>query len=314
MKNFLSFIAKVSISIALLIFLFNRIDLKKTLLYIRTVEPLYFLCAILLYVFVVFLCMIRWYILLKTLKHDLSFGRIFVSFCGGSFFNVFLPSSIGGDIVRTADLSGHTKDVSSIFATVFLDRLTGFLGLVIIAFFGFLYGYVCGLKYDPGLFLFIVIFTIILVSILLAIFSKRVFNLINRIIRFKFIKNYFTKFHNSCFSFRFQKIALLKTTLISILLQGLYSGVFYFVGMSLGIKLDIIYFLFFIPIISLITILPISIGGLGLRDNAAVVLFKTVGVASDKVVAMTLINFAFLFFIGIIGGIIYGSAIYSRRL
>jgi uncharacterized membrane protein YbhN (UPF0104 family) len=86
------------------------------------------------------------------------------------------------------------------------------------------------------------------------------------------------------------------------------------VGKSLGIELNIIHYLILIPIISSVTVLPISIGGLGLRDNAAVVLFSALGIAKEMVVAMTLINFAFIFFIGIIGGIIYGAALYSRRL
>jgi uncharacterized membrane protein YbhN (UPF0104 family) len=85
------------------------------------------------------------------------------------------------------------------------------------------------------------------------------------------------------------------------------------VGLSLGIKIDIIHYLIFVPIISSVTVLPISIGGLGLRDNTAVVLFSTLGVAADKVVAMTLINFAFLFFVGIAGGLIYAIVLYGRK-
>lgn len=252
--------------------------------------------------------------LLEILKKDLSFGRIFASYCGGLFFNLFLPSSIGGDIVRTADLSLHTKDSSSIFATVFLDRIFGFLGLVLIAFLGFLFCHLSGLKYDFRLFLSMIVFTIILICIFLMLFSKRVFDLVNKIMFFKIFKKYFREFHNCCYSFRFQRITLIKTTFLSVLIQGLHSVIFYFVGMSLGIKLNIIYYFIFIPVINTITILPISIGGLGLRDNAAVVLFSALGVAPDKIAAMTLINFAFLFFVGTIGGIVYGAAIYSRRL
>ncbi|MDD5005458.1 MAG: lysylphosphatidylglycerol synthase transmembrane domain-containing protein [Candidatus Omnitrophica bacterium] len=314
MKSFLSFILKISISIALLIFLFNRIDIRHTVFYIRAVEPLYFICAVLLFLFVIYLGIARWEILLKALKHDLTFGRIFISYCGGLFFNVFLPSSIGGDIVRTTDLALHTKDSSSIFATVFLDRVLGFVGLVLVAISGFLIGHICGLDYDFRLSLFIIIFTAILICIFAILFSKRIFNLVNKLLIFKTLKNYLAKFHDCCHSFRFQKTILVKTIFLSVILQASYAAVFYLVGLSLGIKLNIIHYLIFVPIIGSVTILPISIGGLGLRDNAAVVLFSTLGVAADRVVAMTLINFAFLFFIGVLGGIIYAIALYSRRL
>ena len=314
MRIFLSFIIKISISLALLIFLFSRIDFKQTISYIRTVEPMYFICAVLLFIFVMFLGIARWSVLLKMFKKDLSFWRIFVSHCGGLFFNVFLPSTIGGDIARTVDLSLHTKDNSSIFATVFLDRLCGFLALVLIALSGFFYGYFYGFTRDLRLLIFIMILAAIVAFVFLLIFSKKMFNIVNKITKFKALRNYFTKFHNCCYSFRFQKIVLMRTILLSLLIQGLFSVVVYFIGMSLGIKLNVIYYLILIPIVNSISFLPISLGGLGLRDNVAVVLFSTLGVASDKVVAMTLLIFAFIFSIGIIGGIIYGTSLYSRRL
>ena len=314
MKNFISFIIKVSISIALLAFLFSRIDLKKTIFCMRTVEPQYFIYAVLLFLLVAFLGIVRWSVLLRIVKKDLSFQRIFISNCGGLFFNVFLPSTIGGDIVRTVDLSLHTKDNSSIFATVFLDRLCGLSALLIIAFSGFSFGYLFGFTKDYRLFLFIVIFAALVLFVYLLIFNKKVFALFNKIIKFNLLRSYLTKFHNSCYSFRFQKKVLLKAIILSLLIQGGYSIVLYFLGKSLGVNLNIVYFLIFIPIVNIISFLPISLGGLGLRDNVAVVLFSTLGVASDRVAAMTLINFAFLLFIGIVGGIVYSVALSSRRL
>lgn len=295
-------------------FLFKHIDFQQTVFYIRTVDPAYFIYAILLFLLVISLGIVRWSVLLKTLKKDLSFWRIFVSHCGGLFFNVFLPSTIGGDIAKTVDLSIHTKDGSSIFATVFLDRLCGFLALVLISLIGFTYAYFNGLIQDLRLLVFILILAAMALCAFLLIFSKGAYNLASKIIIFKPLKNYFTKFHDCCYSFRFQKLAMLKTIALSLMIQGFFSVVVYFIGMSLGINLSVVYYLILIPIMNTISFLPISLGGLGLRDNVAVVLFSAYGVASDKVAAMTLLIFAFLFSVGIMGGIIYGSSLYSRRL
>mgnify|MGYP001569599304 CR=1 FL=1 len=313
-KKYFGLILKVSISAVLLIFLFRRIDFQKSLFYIRTVNVAYFIYALTLFLIILFLGLLRWNILLKTLKHDLSFGRIFVSFCGGLFFNTFLPSSIGGDIARAVDLSLHTKDASSIMATVFLDRLFGFVGLVLVAFFGFFLSYRYGITEDTKLLLIILMMTLLLCAIFLVLFSKRAFLLFHTVIPFKFLKDFLEKFHQSCYVFRFQKKALAQTFVLSVLIQGGFSFVMYFIGMSLGISAHIVYYLVFIPIVSSISILPISIGGLGVRDNAAVVLFSRIGVAADRVVAMTLLSFAFLLFVGLIGGGIYGFALYSRRI
>lgn len=261
-----------------------------------------------------FLGILRWSVLLKILKKDLPFSRIFVSHCGGLFFNIFLPSTIGGDVARTVDLSLHTKDSSSIFATVFLDRLCGFLALVLISAFGFAFGHFYGFSLDSRFMVFIIFLAMLVVSAFLVIFSKSIFNLVNRILIFQSLKNYFAKFHDCCYSFRFQKIALAKTIFLSLLIQGFFSVVVYFIGMSLGIELSVIYYLILIPIVNAVSFLPISLGGLGLRDNVAVILFSALGVASGKIAAMTLLIFAFLFSVGIMGGIIYGTSLCSRRL
>ena len=314
LKSFLTFIIKVSISIVLLIFLFSRIDLTKTLFYIRTLEPFYFMCAVLIFLGVVTLGIARWSVLLRALKRDLPLSRIFVSHCGGLFFNVFLPSTIGGDIARTVDLSFHTKDSSSIFATVFLDRACGLFAMSLIAFCASLFAYFFGITRDFRIFFVIAILVFLATFLFFLIFNKKFFNLFNRVIRFNLLRNYLAKFHNCCYSFRSQKKVLIKAILLSLVIQGGFSVAFYFIGLSLGIKLNIAHFLVLIPIINTVSFLPISFGGLGLRDNVAVVLFSSLGVASDKVAAMTLIIFAFLFFIGVAGGIIYGATLYSRRL
>lgn len=314
MRKILSIIIKICISLVLLVFLFSRIDLKKTLFYIRTADPLYFVCAILLFVLLNIMAIARWMVLLRVYKKDLSLWRAFAASCGGLFFNVFLPSTIGGDIAKVVDLSLHTKDSSSIFASVLLDRIFGFTGLVLVAVFGFSYGYYSGLITDLRLFLFIIIFALLIVFSLFFLFNKKVFGLINKIVRLKLLKIYLEKIHNSCYSFRAKIKVMFWVILLSLLIQAGFSVVFYFTGMSLGINLNIIYYLALVAIISIVTFLPISIGGLGLRDNAAVVLFSAFGVAADRIAAMTLLIFFYVFFIGVVGGIIYAFALYRRRL
>ena len=151
-------------------------------------------------------------------------------------------------------------------------------------------------------------------SAFLVIFSKRAFNLASKIIIFKSFRDYFAKFHDCCYLFRFQKAAIAKAIILSLLIQGLFSVVVYYIGMSLGIDLDFVYYFILIPIVNTISFLPISLGGLGLRDNVAVVLFSSAGVAADKVVAMTLLIFVFILLIGIAGGVVYGASLYNRRV
>jgi len=305
---------KVSISLLLLAFLFRRIDVRAALSHMRNVECPHFCYAIVLFLIVTWLGILRWTILLKIVKRDLSCARIFTTYCGGLFFNVFLPSSIGGDIVRTVDLAVHTKDTSAILATVLLDRIFGFIGLAVVALIGFLYGSSRGMINDPHIMMWIVAMIVFLLCGLLVTFSRRVFNLLNKLIPVPFVKEFLHKFHSSFYTFRSEKKALARVFVLSVVLQACFSGVLYYIGLSIGISAGIVYYLVFIPLVTILSMLPISIGGLGVRENAAVILFSAVGVQADKVAAMSLLGFAFLFFAGLVGGSIYGIALYCRRL
>jgi hypothetical protein len=88
----------------------------------------------------------------------------------------------------------------------------------------------------------------------------------------------------------------------------------YFIGLSLGVKVDFIYFVIFLPIIGAITLLPIAIGGLGLREGLFVVYFAKVGVVKQLALAMSLLSFSFIVFYGAIGGLIYALTVRHRCL
>ncbi len=82
----------------------------------------------------------------------------------------------------------------------------------------------------------------------------------------------------------------------------------------MGIKINMAYFFVYLPIIGAITLLPISIGGLGLRDATTVFFFAQAGVSKDMAFAMSLINFSFIVFYASIGGLIYVFTVHHRRI
>jgi len=111
----------------------------------------------------------RWNMLLKTLGVTATLSRRIASFAGGNFFNYFLPSTVGGDLVRSFDLSTHTKKTKEVIATVLLDRLSGYAGLEIV----FLAALFLGWGLVP---LEIVLPGAILITALLAVFLLALFN------------------------------------------------------------------------------------------------------------------------------------------
>jgi glycosyltransferase 2 family protein len=74
---------------------------------------------------------------------------------------------------------------------------------------------------------------------------------------------------------------------------------------SLGINLSLTSFFFIVPVVTIIAMLPITIGGTGLRENVLVFFMVALGAQSEKSAMTSLLLFAMLLILGIIGGVIY---------
>lgn len=313
MKKTISASLRVFISIVLLLVLFRKIDFKGTLKVIARLNPLYFIAAIAIFFIIYVLVFYRWKMLLDTRKAGVSSLRVFTSFSGGLFFNLFTPSTIGGDLSRSIDLGTHTKSYSVIAATVLLDRLSGFAGLVTVAMVSLIFGY--RVINDFSVYISIFFFAVLLGGIFLALFNEGIYRRLNRSVAKKgnFWEN-FKKLHSEIYFFRRHTAVLYANLGCSILIQAGASLFSYFLLRSLNIRISIIYPLVFNPVITVITAMPISIGGLGLRDASSIFFYAKAGVAKDAALAQSLLNFAVIVIFGLIGGMVYVSTLRYRRL
>ncbi|MFH0913358.1 MAG: lysylphosphatidylglycerol synthase transmembrane domain-containing protein [Candidatus Omnitrophota bacterium] len=314
-KKILPIFLRIGISVILLVFLFKQIDEKTLLTVIKNADIKFVLLAALIYLSSYVLALFRWEMLLKGAEIHLSLKRIIISWAGGTFFNVFLPSTIGGDFVRSIDLAAHTKRPREVVATVLLDRLSGYVGLVIVALVALLFGW--ELVEDKSVLLSVAIITGVLVAGLLVLFNRFLYSKINQILHSPTsgkIREAIKNLHQEIHIFRHRKKIILKNIILSILIQAVSPVTFYFIALSLGIKINIAYFFVYLPIIAAITLIPISIGGLGLRDATTIFFFSKAGMAKDLAFAMSLISFSFILIFALIGGLIYVLNVHHRRL
>jgi len=317
-KKILSFLLRVLISAVLLfvLFCFKKIDLHGLIYDIKTADKPLLLLAFIIFLVSYFLGLLRWQMLLKASKVEIPLKRILTSYAGGIFFSLFLPSSIGGDVARTIDLASHTQKPKEIFATVLLDRLSGYVGLVILLLAALFLGWQEVGK-DLAILITIGIIVGILAVVLLALFNKFLYQGINKILRLlksekvrETLKSLFYEIHY----FRKNKKVLFYNIFISVVIQILGPLVFYIIALSLGVTgVNILYFFILVPIIGAITLLPISLGGFGLRENTAVILFAKAGLAGNSSVAIAFLNSIFILIVGIIGGLIYVLTVRHRR-
>jgi len=306
---------RISISVILLVFLFKKVDEKSMLETFKHADKPLLLLAFIVFLLSYILCLFRWQMLLRAIKIHLPLKRIIISFSGGIFFNLFLPSTIGGDLMRSIDLSTHTNRPKEVIATVFLDRLSGYIGLVSVALISLALG--SKLIHDKSVALLVIIITSILITVLLVLFNTAIYRKINNLLHSPNagkIRELIKNLHQEIHVFRHNKRVIINNLLVSVIVQAIGPVTFFIISKSLGLNVNIIYFFIFFPIIGAVTLLPISIGGLGLRDAMTVFFFAEVGVSKDLAFAMSLINFGFILIAGGLGGLIYVFTIRHRRI
>ncbi|MFH1397247.1 MAG: lysylphosphatidylglycerol synthase transmembrane domain-containing protein [Candidatus Omnitrophota bacterium] len=314
-KKIFTIIFRVGISILLLYFLFNQVDKKSLLEIVKKADSLILFLAAGVFFLNYVLCFFRWEMILKALNVNLSRKKLLVPFTGGIFFNLFLPSTIGGDFVRSVDLAVHTKKAKEVVASVFLDRLSGFVALVIITLVALLLG--SGIIQDKGILTAVAIIAGILGLILLVLFNNFIFSKVNKLLdspRAGRIREALKDLHEEIYYFRDHKKIIVYNLLLSIVIQAITPLTYYIISLALGLEINILYFFIFLPVIGAITLLPISIGGLGVREMSIVYFFAKVGVAKDMAFTMSLLNSFFMVVYAGIGGLIYVLTIRRRRV
>ncbi|MFA6383752.1 MAG: lysylphosphatidylglycerol synthase transmembrane domain-containing protein [Candidatus Omnitrophota bacterium] len=306
---------RIGVSILLLLFLFYRVDAGALWQLIGSIDKSDLVIACIVILAVDMLCFIRWDMLLKASGVPVPFKTLLKSFCGGMFFSIFLPTSIGGDVVKTLDLAAHTRKGTEVASTVFLDRLSGYVALVIVV----ILSCVLGWRYvQDAVVLFSVGFiSVILICVLLVLFNKVAYDFINRRLYSPTagrIRSAITEVHEEMHRLGKKKRVLFLNLCISFVVQLIGPLSSYVICLALGVRIDFIFFLIYLPIINALTLLPISLGGLGVRDAATVYFFAKAGLPRDIAFAMSLVGFSIVVVISCAGGLYYVLTLRHRRV
>jgi len=135
-RRYLLLAARIIVSVALLAVLFSRVDATELWASARSASLTWIAIALVIYFAHVVAATWRWYVLLHAQDVSAAPTMLLSSYLVAIFFNNFLPSNIGGDVVRVSD-TGRLAGSKTIATTiVIVDRLLGLLALVLIAALG----------------------------------------------------------------------------------------------------------------------------------------------------------------------------------
>jgi uncharacterized membrane protein YbhN (UPF0104 family) len=290
------------ISLGLLLFVILKIGLGDILGVLRTASLGPLVVAFVLFILGVIVRAARWRALLVALDIDVPFRRLIYLYFSGSFFNVFLPTGFGGDVVRVLELAQETQATAAL-GTVIVDRMTGLLVLLVMALGALPFG---------GAFLPLEVRWIVIV---LAVGGLAAGGLVleGRVLRRLggWLPGPLSLTGEGALARAYAAVtacgwrAVGQALGYSLLFNSLLIGINYLAAVAVGMELDLIYFLFLVPVLSTTLMLPISIGGLGVRDTAAVLLFTQVGADQAVAAASSLAVYGISALTGLFGGVLY---------
>jgi len=311
-KNIISLFVRIGLSGLLLWYLFSKIDTEETFVLVKSADLKVLGIAFGIFVMINFVLLFRWFIIIKALDLNVSYWNVFRYFFIGLFGNLFLPSSIGGDIIKMIGLARHSDTKPRVVASVLLDRLSGFTGIVIVAICSYTFGYKLINDHTILLFIFLLLFGSL--SVALVLFNEKIYSFCTKVFAWlpKF-KDKLMEMHHDISLLKTRPIQGYKAIAISCCTQVVFALCFFFIAKALGEDIRFIYFLVFVPMICIASSFP-SIGGLGVREFGAAFLFAKVGVAEEIAVGMSLISFLFMVLMGLLGGVIYVFTVDSRRI
>jgi uncharacterized protein (TIRG00374 family) len=247
----------------------------------------------------------RWKILLKAQNVDSSIFFLIKSYMVSTFFNNFMPSTIGGDTIRAYDSWRLGKNKIEAILVVSTDRILGILALMIFALSAILASHKT-VKNFPLYYMWVPLMTIgvvILLYILLIsnwrIYQKikfPIFNKLNKII---------DQIENVFLSYQDRKDTLLIGFVLSMLLQTNVIIHYYLIAKSLDIPISLINFFVIIPLALFVMMIPITVNAIGVRENIFVFFFTPFGVPESKAIAFSWLAYGIIIVHGIIGGVVF---------
>jgi len=280
-------------SIVLLALLLHQINTTELIGVLARIGPADVAVAWAFYLACQWLSAVRWRWLLLAQRISVSSWTLLQFYMVGMFMNNFLPGAVGGDVVKGYDLYRHIGRAEEATVSVFLERFTGLVGLGVTAV-------LASLVYHRYLHGPLVWFAVIGAAAILAVVSIALWHsathaaflaMFQRMLPRPFAER-LARLSEAVSIYRKHGRILLAAIALSVVIQIAFAFYYSMIGNRLGIDIPARYFVLFLPMITLVSLLPVSVGGLGPREMTMAALFSSVGYRASDVVAISFAAFA----------------------
>ncbi len=309
MKKQISFFLKLLLGFGLLGYLvFVKSDPKEIFKIIKTTIPVFVALSFSLHGIGIFIKSIRWNILLKENGSSYKLKDLIKFYLVSNFFNHFLPTRFGGDIIRISDTKSMKNGLSASTIIVFVERISGIFILFIFALIASIIR-IDFVKGMPQIWL-TAIAGFIGIIFLFILLKKTPENYFSRFkIRSKLFGKILIKFdslHLIAKSSLVNKKVIIKILFWGVILQLNVIIHYYLIGLSLGLTIPFIDYFFIISVFLIVLSIPISFNGYGVREQVLILFFTPYGYINPAIaISFSFLDMIFNLILGIFGGIIF---------
>jgi len=304
MKKVIFQVFRILITVFILFLIFKNIDTSQLFKILKNSNIFLLFLGVITIGIVCFIVALRWQLVLKLYNFKVSIWKAFRIYNIAFFFNNFLPSTVGMDFIRGAYIVSDERRIADVISSIIIERWIGLLGIIVYISLTPLIFFKYGVtKY----FLYVSIIGILSSIIFLTvIISDKVFNFF--IFLFSKIKilKIGEKINSLMYSLRIikhRKRDLVYNLLLSIMIQVVFVITNHLIVISQGLSVKLIDEIIYVPFISIISMIPITINGLGLREWAYINFFRLT--TKEEIVSLSLTFFLVSVLYSIVGGFLF---------
>jgi len=291
------------LGISIIIFIFrNRIP--EIMQILKQCDVVLVICAVIIYFCSTAMVASRLRIVFKMQDIQFNFFTVLRLSFLGYFFNMFLPTSIGGDIVKMYYAAQYSGEKAKSFTAILVDRIIGFSTLVMLSTLSVIF--FRDAITSPCVF-FIIVFFLCSILFTALFFSNKqfasFFTFVKVVLPSQNIQDKIKRFYALIHSCRNCKRAIVFTIFLSLLFQMIIIIDNYILARALHINLSISIFFLLIPLVCIFCLLP-SINGLGIREGAFIYFFSFF-TSPENAFALSLLADVLIYSVSIFGFFVY---------
>lgn len=266
--------------------------------------PWFSLIALAYFVSLVILAYRMWIIFGLKEIHIAFRDAFYLSFVG-LFFNLFLPSAVGGDVAKAYYAYKHSGQKLASTTAVILDRMIGFVAIVFLALMAIL----CFHEEidDPRVHRIVYAFLVLMLLGVAFFASKRfarIFQFLSVFVPSAKWRDRLLVFYHSIHSTRRHVGMILYVFVLSVVCQAVFFLVYYWIALGLGAHVSVWKFFIIVPVITILSMAP-SVGGLGVREATSIYLFSKF-MPAERALAVSVLVDVLIYGYSLIAGIVFG--------